>query len=65
MSGTDVFSPVDQDGPPLPCGCGDCTRDAAWIVRLDVGTPAERAMTACNRHIEAMATAYVDQLSLF
>lgn len=48
-----VMQPVDPDGPPTPCGCADCGRDAAYITRVHTEQGLV-GVTACDEHIPAM-----------
>jgi len=52
-----LMQPLDDGSLRLPCGCGTCHRGAAWIVRVNIGTPQEIAMAACPDHVGAMQRA--------
>ena len=49
-----LMQPLDPDGPPHQCGCGECRRDAVMCVRVHVGTPNEIAVRGCGKHLPNM-----------
>ena len=55
--GGPLLQPIDPDDAPWACGHVGCRRDAAWIVRFNVGRADEYGMTACGRHLGAMTAA--------
>jgi len=57
-----VLQPIDPDGPPMPCGMQGCPRDATGITRM-YARQGLVGVTACDKHIPAMAKVVASMLA--
>lgn len=67
--GASVMQPIDPDSPPMPCGCGDCTADATYIVKVNsqhaegyTGNDDVVGLTACDEHIPDMTNVFAEMI---
>jgi hypothetical protein len=58
-NGGPLLQAVDPDGQIVDCTCGDCKRDAVYVVTCGLGTDAPYRMAACGEHLSsALAHAF-------